>query len=88
MDINEIKIGMKIKVGYDLTTTKARFTTTPTMHKLKGKICEVMDVGMIRKSVHFANCVWDPRDLLPVEINKKIKKIEPITFDPTNLDLD
>jgi hypothetical protein len=86
MHINDISEGMKIRIGSNIDCTDKRFTTTPSMRNLKGHVCIVDSVNHARNRVIIDGCVWDAKDLSPVE-TLKIKRIKPVIFDPSHLDI-
>jgi len=87
MDARTIIKGMQVRVSDNLHYTEMRFSTTPKMRDLYGKVITIDDVNVSGKSAQYIGCVWDVRDFSPLEPIKKIKiKVE--TFDPKHLDVD
>lgn len=87
MDIQDVKIGMKVRLDNLCNKTNRTFSVTSSMRKLRGTIQVVKGIGVYEKKVRLAGWAWHADDLLDEEgeQQKPLKKIKPEIFNPNDL---
>lgn len=85
MLMSKVKLGMRVRIKDDISTTHKRFRSCSEMHKMKGRIYQITSFPSANRSVSINGYTWDIDDIEEIKAPKIKSKI--IHFDTSELTL-
>ena len=78
MDIENAKIGMRVRISFDISTTTKLYSSGSTMRSMKGKEYTIQSIGENR--IWIQDYIWHPNDIIDLSEEKE-KESQLFIFD-------